>query len=60
MPLDGFNFSDGPFNIGFAVASAARLQPGVYIAMNGNVFTSDEVIKVISKGSFDSIFGEKS
>ncbi|HQV68718.1 MAG TPA: asparaginase domain-containing protein [Thermoflexales bacterium] len=37
--------SDAPFNVGFALAAAQCLPPGVYIAMNGRVFHADEVRK---------------
>jgi L-asparaginase len=56
MPLDGFNFSDAPFNLGFVVAMVQELKPGVYISMNGNIFTPQEVAKTISEGRFSSLF----
>ncbi len=37
--------SDATFNLGFALASAQLLAPGVYIAMNGRVFAHDNVRK---------------
>jgi L-asparaginase len=40
-----FKSSDAEFNIGFAVAAVQLLPPGVYIAMNGRVFTPDAVRK---------------
>ena len=58
IPLDGFTFSDAPFNLGFAIAKAEELPAGVYVCMNGRVFSSDEAIKIISQGAFESIFGE--
>lgn len=40
-----FKESDAVFNIGFAVAAAQTLPPGVYVAMNGRVFPANEVRK---------------
>ncbi|WP_457632229.1 asparaginase domain-containing protein [Oceanithermus desulfurans] len=37
--------SDAEFNIGYAVAAVQLLPPGVYIAMNGQVFTPERVRK---------------
>ena len=56
VPLSGFAPSDGPFNLGYAVAKLEDLVPGVYVAMNGKVFTSDEVMKTMSEARFTSIF----
>ena len=51
-PLKDFIDSDAPFNLGFALASLLRLEPGIYVAMNGEVFNPDEVYKDIEKGEF--------
>ena len=59
IPLAGFTMSDGPFNIGFSMAMFSQLENGVYVCMNGRVFESNEVMKVIKEGRFSSIFGEK-
>lgn len=37
--------SDAPFNLGFALGVLQCMQPGVYIAMNGQVFAAGEVQK---------------
>jgi len=37
--------SDAAFNLGFALACAQTLAPGVYIAMNGKIFTWNNVRK---------------
>ncbi len=37
--------SDAVFNLGFAVACVQTLPEGIYIAMNGNIFTPDNVEK---------------
>ncbi len=59
IPIDGFTMSDGPFNLGFAIASMAYLDYGIYVCMNGRIFTPDEVIKQLDVGRFVSVFGEK-
>ena len=59
IPLEGFTFSDAPFNLGFALAAFATLAPGIYVCMNGRIFSPEEVLKTIYKGQFGSIFGEK-
>lgn len=45
IPIAGFSSSDAGFNLGFAVASFASIEPGVYLSMNGGIFKSDEVQK---------------
>ena len=59
IPIEGFSPSDGPFNLGFAIANVEKLPAGVYVAMNGKIFTPEEIAKEISKGRFFSIFGKK-
>ncbi len=44
--------SDALFNLGFAAAAAQLLAPGVYVAMNGQVFAWDNVQKNRSAGVF--------
>jgi L-asparaginase len=48
-----FQSSDATFNIGSAMAAVQILQPGVYIAMNGQVFKGDEVRKNRGKNKFE-------
>jgi L-asparaginase len=45
VPITGFTTSDAGFNLGFAISSFAHLDPGVYLSMNGGVFTPDEADK---------------
>ena len=59
IPLLGFSPSDGPFTIGYAIAKVQDLENGIYVCMNGRVFSSEEVMKVNKEGRFSSIFGEK-
>jgi len=59
IPIKGFSPSDGTFNLGYAMAQAEHLAPGVYVAMNAKVFSPEEVVKRITEGTFKSILGEK-
>jgi len=58
IPLRGFSPSDGPFSIGFSIAKVTDLKHGIYVCMNGGVFSSEEVMKVNREGRFTSIWGE--
>ncbi len=48
------NGSDALFNLGFACAAAQLAAPGVYIAMNGELFMWDNVIKNRAAGHFQT------
>ena len=50
-----FGSSDGLFNLGSALAFAQTLPPGVYIAMNGQYFTWDNVKKNRDTGVFEEV-----
>jgi len=45
IPIMGFAASDAGFNLGFAIGLFPSLKPGVYLSMNGGIFTSDEIEK---------------
>ena len=45
MQPAAFKTSDGPFNLGFALAAAQLLPPGVYVCMNGRIFDPRSVRK---------------
>jgi L-asparaginase len=45
--------SDALFNLGFAMAVAQLSAPGVYVAMNGQIFSWDEVRKNNEFGVFE-------
>lgn len=45
--------SDAVFNLGFAMAAATLLEPGIYIAMNGEVFEAGKVRKNLRAGRFE-------
>ena len=47
--------SDASFNLGFAFAAVQLLPPGIYIAMSGQVFPFDEVVKNREAGQFESL-----
>ena len=50
-----FGSSDGLFNLGSALAFVQTLPHGVYVAMNGRCFTSDNVKKNRKTGEFEEI-----
>ena len=50
-----FGSSDGLFNLGAALAFAQSLPAGVYVAMNGRVFTWDNVRKNRDIGEFEEL-----
>ncbi|HTR98628.1 MAG TPA: asparaginase domain-containing protein [Bacteroidota bacterium] len=50
-----FGSSDGLFNLGSALAFVQTLPHGVYIAMNGRCFPSDNVRKNRKTGEFEEI-----
>ena len=52
-----FGSSDGLFNLGSALACAQAMPEGVYVAMNGRIFTWDNVRKNRSIGRFETIDG---
>ncbi len=48
-----FKTTDAEFNIGFALAAVQALSPGVYIAMNGRIFSPDRVRKNREMNQFE-------
>ncbi len=50
-----FKNSDAEFNIGFAMAAVQTLGPGVYIAMNGRIFTPENVRKNRERNVFENV-----
>ena len=48
-----FTTSDATFNIGCALATVQTLAPGVYIVMNGAVFTAENVRKNLELNRFE-------
>ena len=47
--------SDGFFNLGSALSFVQTLETGIYIAMNGQYFNYNNVIKDKEKGYFKSL-----
>jgi L-asparaginase len=50
-----FTENDAVFNIGCAIGAIQTISAGVYIAMNGQVFTANEVVKNRAENKFESI-----
>ena len=50
-----FGSSDGLFNLGAALAYVQSLPPGVYVAMNGQAFSWDNVRKNKAVGIFEPL-----
>jgi len=52
-----FKSTDAVFNVGMAVAAVQIVPPGVYIAMNGQVFAAGEVRKNRDANRFERLSG---
>lgn len=50
-----FDKSDALFNLGTAIASVQCLPAGVYVSMNGKIFTADKVRKNLDLGEFERV-----
>jgi L-asparaginase len=50
-----FKSTDAVFNVGMAVAAVQLVSPGVYIAMNGEVFAAGEVVKNRDANRFERV-----
>ena len=50
-----FRTTDAVFNVGMAVAAVQACEPGVYIAMNGQVFPAGEVRKTRDANRFEKM-----
>ena len=50
-----FRSTDAVFNVGMAVAAVQLVPPGVYVAMNGEVFPGDEVAKNRAANRFERV-----
>jgi L-asparaginase len=49
-----FRKTDAIFNSGFAYSAALTLENGIYIAMSGQIFNSNNVKKNIDLGKFET------
>ena len=47
--------SDASFNLGSALMAAQLAQPGIWIAMNGQLFSANQVTKNLTLGQFEAI-----
>ena len=45
--------SDAPFNLGFALGALASVTPGIYVAMNGRIYTK-QVRKDVNRSLFET------
>ena len=50
-----FHLSDAIFNVGCAIGAAQSKPPGVYIAMNGQVFDANKVVKNVAANRFEAM-----
>jgi L-asparaginase len=50
-----FSFTDAVFNIGCAIGGLQSKPPGVYIAMSGQVFVADQVVKNHAESRFEAV-----
>jgi len=50
-----FHQSDAIFNIGCAIGAVQCKNPGVYIAMNGQVFDANKVVKNVAANRFQAL-----
>ncbi len=47
-----FTDSDAPINVGVAIGAVNILKDGIYIAMNGSIYTCDKVMRDSKTGKF--------
>lgn len=60
-PLKGFEFSEGEFNLGYAIAKVQDLQPGIYIAINSKCLPIKEIEKLIEdRMLYKTLFNQSS
>lgn len=50
-----FRNTDAIFNIGYAISAAQHLPHGIYLAMNGQIFTPDAVQKNRAAAQFETL-----
>ncbi len=50
-----FRSSDAAFNIAFAIGAVQSLNDGIYIGMNGRIFSPQNVRKNVEKGIFEKL-----
>jgi L-asparaginase len=55
IPLKGYDLSDAPFNLGYALATLEHMTSGVKLVLQGHVFSPEDVAKNLAEGRFFSI-----
>jgi L-asparaginase len=55
-PLKGFEMSDSPFNLGFAIAKVQDQPPGIYIGMKGKLFSQNDINNAVGDEQFLRMF----
>lgn len=55
-PITGFSPSEGLFNLGHAVACAQKLDKGIYISFNGELFAKEDIDRLVREGGLAAIF----
>ena len=58
-PIKGFEITDAPLNLGYAISQVQYLKPNVYISMKGKAFTSEGLDENLKKGKFHTIFSSE-
>ncbi len=53
-PLKDFALSDAGFNLGYAIAKAQELPPGMYLCISGKTTNFEEMQKQLKEGKFYS------
>lgn len=48
-------YSDAAFNLGFAVSAVQLLSAGIFISMNGRIFSPQNVTKNLTAGQFEML-----
>jgi len=55
IPLKEFAMSDAGFNLGYALAQAQALEPGIYVCMNAHTFKAGSVTKNHAEARFEAV-----
>ncbi len=59
VPLIGLGMSDGPFNLGFALAKVQDLSADIYITIKGKAFTLREFDEFAKAGKLYELYGNE-
>jgi uncharacterized membrane protein (GlpM family) len=55
-PIEGIAQSEALFNLGYAVSSAQNLKKGIYINFFGEVYTQNDIERLVKEGGLAAIF----